>query len=144
MRDGGRVLGGNDPRGRSVAWRAVGHGGFGSYGQRRLEEVLEGLRMRRGRGELGPGRDLRKSGVRLTVSSRGFVLVVPGCAVMVVFPILDGRFVEGGLLQGGMHPIQPGQGRNGLGEYHHQRQDVRGRRPQWPGIGKKDLMGWPS
>jgi hypothetical protein len=63
---------------------------------------------------------------------------------MVVFPILDGRFVEGGLLQGGMHPIQPGQGRNGLGEYHHQRQDVRGRRPQRPGIEEKDLMGWPS
>jgi hypothetical protein len=65
--------------------------------------------MRHGRGELGPGRDLRKSGVRLHVSSRGFVLVVPGCAVMMVFLILDGRFVEGGLLQGSMHPIQPDQ-----------------------------------
>ena len=65
--------------------------------------------MSRGRGELGPGRDLRQSGVRLTVSSRWFVRVVPGCAVMVVFPILDRRFVEGGVLQGGMHPIQPDQ-----------------------------------
>ena len=109
MRDGGRVLEGNDPRERSVSWRAVGHGGFESYGQCHLEEVSEGLRMGHGRGELGPGRDLRKSGVRLTVSSRGFVRVVPGCAVMVVFPIVDGRFVEGGVLQGGMHPIQPDQ-----------------------------------
>jgi hypothetical protein len=105
--------------------------------------------MGRGRDELGPGRDLRRqSGVRLTLPVAGLMFVVPGytagCAVMMVFPILDGRFVEDGLLQGGMHPIQPGEGRNGLGEDYDQRQDVRGRRPQRPGIGEQDLMGWPS
>jgi hypothetical protein len=96
------MLGGNAPRGSGIAGRAIGHWGFGHYGQRGLQEVSEGLRMGRGRGELGPGRDLRKSGVRLTVPVAGLVLVVPGytarCAVMMVFPILDGRFVEGCLL----------------------------------------------
>ncbi len=92
------MLGGNDPRGRSVAWRAVGHGGFGGYGQRYLEEVLEGRRMRRGRGKLGTRGDLQQSGVRLTVPVRGLVFVVPKRAVMMVVPELDGGFVGDCLL----------------------------------------------
>ena len=99
MRDVGRVLGGNASRGSGIAGRGVGHGGFGHYGQRCLEEVLEGRRMGRGRDELGPGRDLRRqSGVRLTVSVAGLVFVVSGCAMMTVVPEIDGRFVEDGLL----------------------------------------------
>ena len=104
--------------------------------------------MRRSGGKLGTHRDLRQSSVRLTVPVAGLVFVVSGCAarcaVMTVVPEIDGRFVEDGLLQGCMRPTQPGEGRNGLGEDYDQRQDVRGRYPQWPGIEEKELMGWPS
>jgi hypothetical protein len=58
--------------------------------------------MRRSRGKLRPGRNLREPGVRLGVPVPGLVFVVPGCAVMTVVPVLDGRFVEGGLLWGRM------------------------------------------
>jgi hypothetical protein len=54
--------------------------------------------MRRSRGKLRPGRDLREPGVRLAIPAPGLVFVVPGCAVMTVVPVLDSRFVEGGLL----------------------------------------------
>ncbi len=100
--------------------------------------------MRRGGGELRTHSDLRQSGVRLAVPVAGLLFVVPGCAVMMVVPEIDGRFVEDGLLQGRMRPTQPGEGRNGLGEDYDQRKDVRGRCPQWPGIDEKQLMGWPS
>jgi hypothetical protein len=73
------MLGGNVPRGSGIVGRGVGHGGFRHYGQRRLEEVLEGCCMGRGRDELGPGRDLRRqSGVCLTVPVAGLVFVVSG------------------------------------------------------------------
>jgi hypothetical protein len=48
------------------------------------------------------------------VSVLGLVLVVFQCAVMVIVPVGDGRLVEGRLLQGGVHPFEPGQRRNGL------------------------------
>jgi hypothetical protein len=54
--------------------------------------------MRSGRGKLGARDDLQHSGVRLTVPVRGLVFVVPKCAVMMVVPELDGRFVGDGLL----------------------------------------------
>jgi hypothetical protein len=39
-----------------------------------------------------------------------------GCAVMVIVPVGDSRLVEGRLLQGGVHPTEPSQRRNGLGD----------------------------
>jgi hypothetical protein len=51
----------------------------------------------------------------------GLVLVVLQCAVMVVVPVGDGRLVEGGLLQGGVHPTEPSQRCNGLGDDNDQR-----------------------
>ena len=59
--------------------------------------------------------------IRLVVSVLGLVLVVLQCSVMVVVPILDGRLVEGGLLQGGMHPTEPSQRRDGLRDDNDQR-----------------------
>jgi hypothetical protein len=100
--DGRRVLGGNDPRVSGVAWRAVGRESLGDHGQRRLEEVLGGGRVRGGGGKLCPGRDPREPGVRLAVLVPGLVFVVPGRAMMVVVPVLDGRVVEGDLLRGRM------------------------------------------
>lgn len=52
--------------------------------------------MRRGSGELRPGLDLRELSIRLAVP--WVVYVVPGCAMMIVVPMLDGSLVEGGLL----------------------------------------------
>ena len=49
------------------------------------------------------------------------VLVVFQCAVMVIVPVGDGRLVEGRLLQGGVHPFEPGQRRNGLRDDKEQR-----------------------
>lgn len=91
--------------------------------------------MRRGGGELRPGHILREPGALLIVPLPRAVFVVPGWPVMMVVPVLNGRFVEDGLLEGRVRATQPGEGRNGLGEDHDQRQDVRGRRPQRPGIG---------
>jgi hypothetical protein len=72
------------------------------------------------------------------------VLVVSGrTAVMVVFPVLDGRLVEGGLLQGDVGAIQPSERRNGLGEDHDQRQDMRGHGTDRSGI-EETLMERPS
>lgn len=56
--------------------------------------------MRRGSGELRPGLDLRELSIRLAAPV--VVYVVPGCAMMVVVPVLDGSFVEGGLLWSSM------------------------------------------
>jgi hypothetical protein len=49
------------------------------------------------------------------------VVVVHQCAVMVVIPVLDGRLVEGSLLQGGVGAAQPSERRNWLGNDHDQR-----------------------
>jgi hypothetical protein len=50
----------------------------------------------------------------------GLVLVVLQRAVMVIVPMLDGRLMEGGLFQGSVHPTEPSQSRNGLGENKEQ------------------------
>jgi hypothetical protein len=55
------------------------------------------------------------------VCVRGLVLVVLQCAVMVVAPVGDGRFMKGSLLQGGVHPTEPSQRRNGLRDDNAQR-----------------------
>jgi hypothetical protein len=47
--------------------------------------------------------------------------VVPGRCVMVVFAVIDGRLVEGGLLQGGVRTPQPSERCKGLGDDHDQR-----------------------
>ena len=72
------------------------------------------------------------------------VLVVLQCAVMVIVPVGDGRFMKGGLLQGGVHPTEPGQRRNGLRDDNEQRQHVRGHSPQRSGIGQGVHMERPS
>jgi hypothetical protein len=56
--------------------------------------------------------------IRLVVSVHGMVLQ---CAVMVIVPVGDGRFMKGGLLQGGVHPPEPSQRRNGLRDDNEQR-----------------------
>ena len=48
--------------------------------------------------ERGPG-DL---GIRLASTATRLMIMVLRCTVMVVMPMLDGLFVEGGLLDGGM------------------------------------------
>jgi hypothetical protein len=68
--------------------------------------------------------------IRFVVWVLGLVVVVLQCAVMVVIPVLDGRLVEGGLLQGGVGVTQPSEGRNWLGDDHDQRQDMRGHGPE--------------
>ena len=40
---------------------------------------------------------------------------------MVVVPMLDGRLMKGCLLQGGVHPPEPSQRRNGLRDDNQQR-----------------------
>jgi hypothetical protein len=51
----------------------------------------------------------------------GLVFVLAQRAVMVVVPVLDGRLVDGGLLQGCVRPTEPSQRRDGLGDDHKQR-----------------------
>jgi hypothetical protein len=50
-----------------------------------------------------PERGPRDLGVRLVSTATRLVIMVLICAVMVVMPMLDGLFVEGGLLDGGMY-----------------------------------------
>jgi hypothetical protein len=57
----------------------------------------------------------------LVISVLGLVLVVLQWAVMVVVPVGDGRLVEGGLIQSGVHPTEPSQRRNGLRDDNEQR-----------------------
>jgi hypothetical protein len=71
---------------------------------------LKRARVGCGRGELRPEYRWGEVGIRLVVS----VLVVLQCAVMVIVPVGDGRFMKGGLIQGGVHPTEPSQIRNGL------------------------------
>jgi len=56
---------------------------------------------------------------------------------MVIVPVGDGRLVEGRLLQGGVHPSEPSQRRNWLGDDNEQRQRVRGHDTQRSGIGQE-------
>jgi hypothetical protein len=126
MRDGRRVLRRNILRERSVARRVIGRENAGGYGQRRLEEglekVLERARVGCRGGKLRPGRGSREVDTQFAATAHTrSVFVVPGRCVMVVCPVLDGRLVEGGLLQGGVHTSQPSERRNGLGDDHDQR-----------------------
>jgi hypothetical protein len=82
--------------------------------------------------------------IRLVVSVLELVLVVLQCAVMVIVPVGDGRLVEGGLIQGGVHPTEPSQRRNGLRDDHDQRQDMRGYCPDRSGIEEGVHMERPS
>ena len=72
-------------------------------------------------GELRPEYGSGEVDIRLVVSVLGLVLVVLQCAVMVIVPVGDGRFMKGGLLQGGVHPTEPGQRCNGLRDDNDQR-----------------------
>jgi hypothetical protein len=98
---------------------------------------------RRG-GELGPEFGSGVVGIRLVASLWGLVRMVPRRAVMVGMPELDGRFVKGNLLQGGVRPTEPRQGRNGWRNDHEQRQDARGHRPRVPESEERTEMERPS
>lgn len=105
--------------------------------------------MRRGRSELEPELGLRELDVRRAATSpAGSVFVVPGCSVMVVFPVLDGRFVEGSLLQGNVRAPQPGERCDRLGDDHDQHQDqhqdARGQGPRRSGTEEVVFMEGPS
>lgn len=76
--------------------------------------------------ELGPECRWREVGIRLGVTPRVFMRVVPRLSVVVGIPVLHGRFVEGGLLRGGVRPTEPRKRRDGLRDDHEQRQAVRG------------------
>jgi hypothetical protein len=95
-------------------------------------------------GELRPEYGSGEVDIRLVVSVLGLVLVVLQCAVMVIVPVGDGCLVEGGLLQGGVHPTEPGQRRNGLRDDKEQCKHVRGHSPQRSGIDEHVDMERPS
>jgi hypothetical protein len=59
--------------------------------------------------------------IRGVVFVLGLVVVMLQCAVMVVVPMLDGRLMKGCLIQGGVHPTEPSQRRNGLRDDNQQR-----------------------
>jgi hypothetical protein len=98
-----------------------------------------------GRGIDRPERGPRALGVCLLISTATrSVLMVLECAVMVVMRMLDGLFMEGGLLDGSMCSPQPGQGRDWLGEDHDQHQDTRRHNPQQSAIEEQILVRRPS
>jgi hypothetical protein len=116
--DGWRVLRGNVLYKRSEAQSVMGPENAGGYGQRhlekRLEKVLERARVGCRGGELRPEYGSGEVDIRLVVCVLVLVVVVLQCSVMVVISVLDGRLVEGGLLQGGVCTTEPSQRRNGL------------------------------
>ena len=77
-------------------------------------------------------------------SLSGLVVVLAQRPVMVVVSVLDGRLVDGGLLQGGVRPTEPSQGRDGLGKDHEQRQHVSSQGPRLSGIEEEAFMERPS
>jgi hypothetical protein len=111
VRDGWRVLRGNVLRKRSEAQWVIGPENTGGYGQRHLEKrpekVLERARVGCRGGELWPEYGSGEVDIRLVVCVLGLVVVMLQCAVMVVISVLDGRLVEGGLLQCGVCPTKP-------------------------------------
>jgi hypothetical protein len=147
VRHGWRVLRRNVLRKRSEAQWVMERENIGGYGQRhlekRLEKVLERAHVRCRGGELRPEYGSGEVDIRLVVCVLGLVVVVLQCAVMGIVPLLDGRLVEGGLLQGGVGATQPSERRNGLGEDHDQRQDMRGHGTDRSGI-EEALMERPS
>jgi len=82
---------------------------------------LKRARVGYGGNKLRPEYGSGEVGIRGVVFALGLVLVVLQCAVMVIVPVGDGRLVEGGLLQGGMHPTEPSQRREGLRDDNEQR-----------------------
>jgi hypothetical protein len=58
--------------------------------------------MGRGRGKDRLERDPRELGIRFTSTTIRLLFMLSECAVMVVMPILEGLFVEDGLLDSGM------------------------------------------
>jgi hypothetical protein len=58
-------------------------------------------------GELLPEYGSGEVDIRVVACVLELVLVVLQWAVMVVVSVGDGRLVEGGLIQGGMHPAEP-------------------------------------
>jgi hypothetical protein len=72
-------------------------------------------------GEVLPGYGSGEVDICFVVCVHGLMLVVGQCAVMVVVPVGDGRFMKGGLIQGGVHPPEPSQRRNGLRDDNQQR-----------------------
>jgi hypothetical protein len=105
-----------------------------------LERARVGCRVDELRPEYGSG----EVDIRLVVCVVGLGLVVLQYAVMMVIPVLDGRLVEGSLLQGGVGPTQPSERRNWLGDDQDQRQNMRGHSPERSGIEEEALMGRPS
>jgi hypothetical protein len=132
------VLRGNVLRKRSKAQWVIGRENTGGYAQRhlekRLEKILERARVGCRGGELQPECGSGEVDIRLIVCVLGLVLMVLQCAVMVVIPVLDGRFMKGSLLQGGVCATQPSERRNWLGDDHDQRQDMRRLGPERSGI----------
>jgi hypothetical protein len=99
----------------------------------------------RGRGIDRPECGSRELGVCLLVGTvTRSVFVVLECAVMMVMCMLDGLFVEGGLLDGSMRSPQPGEGRNWLGEDHDQHQGTRRHNPRQSAIEEQMLVKRPS
>jgi hypothetical protein len=82
---------------------------------------LKRARVGYGGNKLRPEYGSGEVGIRGVVFELALVLVVLQCAVMVIVPLDDGRLVEGGLLQGGMHPSEPSQRREGLRDNYEQR-----------------------
>ena len=91
---------------------------------------MEGPRMSRGRGIDRPKRGPRELTIRLVSTATRWVFMVLEYTVVVVMPMLDGLFVEGGLLDGGMCSPQPSEGRNRLSEDHDQHQGMGHGTPQ--------------
>ena len=87
MEDGRRVLGREALRERYAAWRFDGRGRVWRRDQHGLEQglekVLEWARVGRRGGELGPDCGWKEVGIRLVLTPRGFMRVVPRRAVMV-------------------------------------------------------------
>ena len=70
--------------------------------------------------------------------------VVPRRPVMARVPVLDCRFVEGGLLRGGVRPTEPRKRRDGWRDDHEQRQDARGGCTQPSGTEERADMEEPG
>jgi hypothetical protein len=81
---------------------------------------LKRARVGYGRGDLRPEYGSGEVDIRGVVFVHGLVLVVLQCAMMIIVPVGDGRFMKGGLLQGGVHPTEPSQRRNGLRDDNEQ------------------------
>jgi hypothetical protein len=104
------VLGREVRRKRGAERSLAGRGRVRRHDQHRLEQglekILKGARVGGRGGEprvvCGP----KEVGIRF-VPLGGLVFLLDQRAVMVVVSVPDGRLVDGGLLEGGVHPTQP-------------------------------------